>query len=275
MKLSRFFSGLFLYIALGLMMLALFLVMAKPGTSPTLLSPAQDAQDQVVQMMDALCQGDFPAVEQYLLDQPSLGVDRKPEDAAGALIWDAFVGSFSYALSGDCYATDTGVAQDITLTYLDISSVTANLAQRSEAHLERLQKEAYLREHGAVLFPDVEPVLRSLSEHYDLCIVSNCQEGYIELFLDYFHLNDCITDFECAGRTGRSKGENIRTVVERNGFDRAIYLGDTQHDYESADFAGIPFIHAAYGFGRIQTPVPSIQRFKELPDWLDIFFARK
>lgn len=142
MKLSRFFSGLFLYIALGLMILALFLVMAKPGTSPTLLSPAQDAQDQVVQMMDALCQGDFPAVEQYLLDQPSLGVDRKPEDAAGALIWDAFVDSFSYELSGDCYATDTGVAQDVTLTYLDISSVTANLAQRSEAHLERLQKEA-------------------------------------------------------------------------------------------------------------------------------------
>ena len=137
------------------------------------------------------------------------------------------------------------------------------------------EEEAYLREHGAVLFPDVEPVIRSLAERYDLCIVSNCQEGYIELFLDYFSLNDCITDFECAGRTGRPKGENIRAVVARNGFDRAIYLGDTYHDYESADFAGIPFIHAAYGFGHIQTPVPSIQSFRELPEWLDIFFLHK
>ena len=34
------------------------------------------------------------------------------------------------------------MAQDVTLTYLDISSVTANLAQRSESHLEKLQQEA-------------------------------------------------------------------------------------------------------------------------------------
>jgi len=134
------------------------------------------------------------------------------------------------------------------------------------------EEEAYLREHGAVLYPDVEQIIRSLAKTYELCIVSNCQEGYIELFLDYFNLNDCITDIECAGRTGRSKGENIRMVVERNGFDRAIYVGDTQRDYESADYAGLPFVHAAYGFGTIQTPVPSIQSFRELPDWLNMFF---
>lgn len=142
MKLSRFFSGLFLYAAFGLIMLALFLIMAKPGTTPTLLSPAQDAQDQVVQMMDALCQGDFSTVEHYILGNPSLGVDREPADAASALIWNAFVGSFSYELSGDCYATNTGVAQDVTLTYLDIPAVTQELAQLSEKHLTKLQQEA-------------------------------------------------------------------------------------------------------------------------------------
>ena len=142
MKLSRFFSGLFLYLALGLMVLALFLVMAKPGASPVLLSPGQEAQDQVTVMMDALCQGDFAKVEQCFQGNPSLGIDREPEDDAAAVIWDAFIGSFSYELSGSCYATDTGVAQDVTLTYLDIPSVTANLAQRSEIHLTRLQQEA-------------------------------------------------------------------------------------------------------------------------------------
>ncbi len=142
MKLSRFFSGFFLSIALGLMGVALIVVMATPGTTPTLLSPAQEAQDQVVEMMDALCQGDFSAAGQYLLGSPNLGADREPDSAAGALIWDAFVDSLSYELSGDCYATDTGVAQNVTLTYLDIPAVTANLAQRSEKHLTRLQKEA-------------------------------------------------------------------------------------------------------------------------------------
>ena len=151
MKLSRFFSGLFLSCALAMMGLALVLVLSQPGTTPTLLSPAEEAQDQVVAAMDALCAGDFSAVEQYLLGQPSLGADQEPQSAAGALVWDAFLDSFSYELSGKCYATDTGVAQDITLTYLSIPSVTANLAQRSETHLTRLQKEAT---HASQVYDD-------------------------------------------------------------------------------------------------------------------------
>ena len=142
MKLSRFFSGLFLCFGLGLMFLAICLVMGQPGTQPTLVGSSQEPQNQVVAAMDAICQGDFSGAEQYLLGQPSLGVDRELQDPAAAMIWKAFVESLSYELSGDCYATDTGVAQDITLKCLDISSVTANLAQRSEKHLARLQQSA-------------------------------------------------------------------------------------------------------------------------------------
>lgn len=142
MKLSRFFSGLFLSCALAMMGLALILIMSQPGATPTLLSPAEEAQDQVAAAMDALCAGDFSAVEQYLIGQPSLGADREPQSAEGALVWDAFLDSFSYELSGKCYATDIGVAQDVSLTYLDISSVTANLAQRSEDLLTRMQHQA-------------------------------------------------------------------------------------------------------------------------------------
>ena len=142
MKLSRFFSGFFLTAAIALMCLALVLVMGQPGAKPTLMTTAQDAQDRVSAAMDAICQGDFTAAEPYLLGQPKLGVDRAPTEPAAALIWDAFLDSLSYQLNGSCYATDTGVAQDITLTYLNIPSVTANLAQRSESHLEKLQQEA-------------------------------------------------------------------------------------------------------------------------------------
>lgn len=142
MKYSRFFSGLFLSFALILMVAAFFMAMALPGTKPTLVEAADEAQDRVVAAMDAICQGDFAAAEPYLLGQPSLGADRTPEELAGRLIWSDFLESLSYQLSGECYATDTGVAQDISLTYLDISSVTANLAQRGERQLTQLQQEA-------------------------------------------------------------------------------------------------------------------------------------
>ena len=142
MKFSRFFSGFFMVLGIGLMCLALVLVMGQPGAKPSLMTTAPEAQAQVAAAMDAICQGDYAAAEPYLLGQPKLGADRDPADAAAALIWDAFLDSLSYQLTGACYATDTGVAQDVTLTYLDISSVTANLAQRSESHLEKLQQEA-------------------------------------------------------------------------------------------------------------------------------------
>ena len=117
MKRSRFFSGLFLAIGLGLMGLALVLVMATPGATPVLLSPAQEAQEQVVSAMDALCQGDFPTVEQMLLGNPSLGVDREASDEVGAMIWDAFVKSLSYELVGDCHTTENGLAQKVKLIH--------------------------------------------------------------------------------------------------------------------------------------------------------------
>lgn len=123
----------------------------------------------------------------------------------------------------------------------------------------------YLRRHGAAPYPGLEEVLRTLSRDYALGIVSNCQEHYIETFLDYYGLWAYITDTENAGRTGRSKGENIRMVAERNGFDRVLYVGDTQKDCDAAELAGVPFVHAAYGFGVIDRPVPRLETLSDLP----------
>lgn len=126
-------------------------------------------------------------------------------------------------------------------------------------------EEDYLRKHGAVLFPGLEKVLQTLSQRYALCIVSNCQEGYIETFLEHYGFETYFTDTENAGRTGRPKGENIRMVMERNLFSSAIYVGDTQKDCDAADFAGLPFVHASYGFGTIDRPVPKLSSIQELP----------
>lgn len=124
----------------------------------------------------------------------------------------------------------------------------------------------YLRRHGGVLFPDLERVLAELSRSYGLFIVSNCQEGYIETFLEYYGFEKYFTDIESYGRTGREKGENIRLVADRNSLERAVYIGDTQGDYEAAFYAGIPFIHAAYGFGKISAEVPKINSLGDIAE---------
>lgn len=126
----------------------------------------------------------------------------------------------------------------------------------------------YLKEYGAKLYPRVEKTLADLSEDYFLAIVSNCQCGYIEAFLEHYGFGKYIGDIQCFGMNEVPKGENIRLVVERNGLEEAVYVGDIQGDYEASKMAGIGFIHAAYGFGEIEEDVPRIEHFGELPEVL-------
>ncbi|TWT09348.1 HAD family hydrolase [Planomicrobium sp. CPCC 101079] len=122
----------------------------------------------------------------------------------------------------------------------------------------------YLVEHGGTLYPEVEKVLASLAQKYKLFIVSNCQEGYIEAFLEYYGFEKYIKDFENPGRTGLLKGENIKLVMDRNNLTAPIYVGDTKKDQEAAELAGIPFVYAEYGFGEVQSADYTIRNFNEL-----------
>ncbi len=136
------------------------------------------------------------------------------------------------------------------------------------------EEERFLAEKGAVLFPDLEDTLKTLYKDYDLFIVSNCQSGYIETFLEAHHMSGYIKDIECWGNTGKEKGENIRIIMKRNGLEHAVYVGDTQGDREAAALAGIPFIYASYGFGKAEQYDYVIRSLKELPGRLgEVVFA--
>lgn len=123
----------------------------------------------------------------------------------------------------------------------------------------------YLKEHGAVLYQGLEESLKVLSEDYPLYIVSNCQRGYIEAFLEYYRFTGYFQDTECYGNTQKSKGDNIRSLLQRNQIDQAVYVGDTMGDYEACRQAGIPFIWASYGFGEVREADAEISSILELP----------
>lgn len=122
----------------------------------------------------------------------------------------------------------------------------------------------YIRKHGGILFEHVRETFAGLAPDYFLAIVSNCQKGYIEAFLDYYGLWEYISDTECFENTGLGKGENIRLVVERNKLEQAVYVGDIHGDYESTMQAGLPFIFARYGFGEVPEAEHIIDSLDEL-----------
>jgi phosphoglycolate phosphatase len=122
----------------------------------------------------------------------------------------------------------------------------------------------YLNEHGGTLYDGLEDTLKHLSESYNLFIVSNCQCGYIETFFEYHKLGKYFIDYENPGRTGLSKGENIKLVIERNNLRNPVYVGDTAGDCKAARLAGIPFIYASYGFGKVEDYDYKINYLSEL-----------
>ena len=115
-----------------------------------------------------------------------------------------------------------------------------------------------------LLYPNVKETLQTLSQTYQIFIVSNCQDGYVPLFLEKNGLQEYVTDYESFGATLRSKGENIRLVMERNGLSNTVYVGDTIGDQWAAKEAGVPFIFAAYGFGKSEAPETTISSIRQL-----------
>lgn len=134
---------------------------------------------------------------------------------------------------------------------------------------EAVQKEnKILPVQGGILYDSVEETLKSLAKSHTLFIVSNCQEGYIEAFLEFTQFGSLFKDFESYGRTGKPKSENIRLITERNHLnsENSVYIGDTQTDYNSATASHLPFIFCEYGFGTLNDSKysPSVSKLSEV-----------
>ena len=139
---KKILSLIFVLIGIAAAAGAVYLGLGNRDADPVLLAPPEEAQQQVVGLMEAVCSGDYTAASAYLQGQPNLGVDREASDPVGVLIWDAFCDSMSYELVGECYATENGLAQNVTVTCMDITSVTSQLKERSQTLLEQRVAEA-------------------------------------------------------------------------------------------------------------------------------------
>lgn len=121
-----------------------------------------------------------------------------------------------------------------------------------------------IRRGGSRLYPHSLESLRRLKAHFPLYIISNCQKGYIETFLETHHMGELFEDYLSWGERPRLKGENILYMMQKHGLQRPVYVGDTRGDEEAARFAGIPYYHVAFGFGTSENPHKIIHSYKQL-----------
>ena len=127
-------------------------------------------------------------------------------------------------------------------------------------------ENAYLEEHGAVLYPQLAETLQKLSNLMPLYIVSNCQKGYIEAFLKWSGLEKYFKDHLCFGDNNKGKDRNIKKIAKYHSLTDYFYVGDIENDYNATVAAGGTFIYASYGFGEAPLAEYRIDSIAELPD---------
>ncbi|HJB14650.1 MAG TPA: HAD family hydrolase [Candidatus Blautia excrementipullorum] len=121
-----------------------------------------------------------------------------------------------------------------------------------------------LLKHCAPLYDDMDSTLRSLSQKYPLYIVSNCQAGYIEVFLESTGFGEYFAGHLCNGDTGADKPENLTLLMRDQGLKSPVYVGDTMGDFLSCQKAKVPFVFASYGFGEVPDPDYRIDKPSDL-----------
>lgn len=135
-------SGLFFLVGVAVTVLTIGICRTYYDQKPILLEQPEEISSNLTAMLDAVCDGDYELASQSILGKPDFGVSREATDEVGILIWDAYLDSMTYELVGECYVTDSGIAQDVTLTYLDADSVTSQLEQRAKTMLEEKVQNA-------------------------------------------------------------------------------------------------------------------------------------
>ena len=128
----------------------------------------------------------------------------------------------------------------------------------------------YLHENECRIgYPGVKETLQILAKKYRLFIVSNSQCGYPDLCVEKLGISHLIEGHLCFGDTGTEKGYTILELMRRHNIQNAVYIGDTQGDYEATVVAGIPFVFAAFGFGQPADWAAKVDEFRQLPQVLE------
>lgn len=131
-----------------------------------------------------------------------------------------------------------------------------------------------LKTTGSVLYPEVKETLAALKKNFFVGIVSNCQFGYIESFLQAHDLQDAFDAWLCWGDTMKDKNFTIEKMVNEHDLSPVLYVGDIQKDADASHKAGVDFVLADWGFGQAENE-PVVYTFADLIPYAENWLRNK
>lgn len=99
------------------------------------------------------------------------------------------------------------------------------------------------------LYAGTVKVLEELSEYYDLYILSNCRESYLDTALDVYGIKKYFKKYFAAETYDFLPKEDIIKKERQKIKEEIIFVGDRHHDMEAARINNLKSIFCCYGFG--------------------------
>jgi len=187
-----------------------------------------------------------------------------------ALAWEDARRQVDYvteAITQERVRSVTGMAYDAIFEVL-----LPNMEPEKRNHFKAICAQSEidtLNANGGDMYAGLEEAIKYLAGKYKLFIVSNCQNGYIETFFAHSPVTAYFSGYQCYGTKRQPKAENIKDIVNDHNLKTPVYVGDTWGDHDSAKKAGVPFIFADYGFGKVDgEQIASISSLGDLVELL-------
>lgn len=99
------------------------------------------------------------------------------------------------------------------------------------------------------LYDGTEEVLEILSKTYDLYILSNCRESYLDQALDIYGIKKYFKKYYAAETFDFIPKDEIIKKERKNLKEEIIFVGDRHHDMAAAHKNNLRSIFCTYGFG--------------------------
>lgn len=102
----------------------------------------------------------------------------------------------------------------------------------------------------AQLYPNVEETLQYLKEQgHTLIFLSNCKTAYMNMHIEYFHLENYFADFYSSEQYNFIPKHEIFSTIKSRYYGDFIIIGDRFQDMEIANKHNLKSIGCSYGYG--------------------------
>jgi len=125
---------------------------------------------------------------------------------------------------------------------LCVEALLPGLTTRHPELLDTLSgcEQAVVERDGGEFYEGAVETVTRLSHDFPVFLVSNCQEWYLRLFLDFSGLGPVLDGCDCHSRSGKPKSEMLADVKRSKSLSAPVYIGDTPADAAAAGRPACP-----------------------------------